>query len=300
MMAEKICKMKNIFAAIRIRKIMCLLMTVGILCLIPCTEMSAAGIDSTPTGSTEERTYIEEPGSAQTQEDLEELNIANHLTVTYNNGNGQVNGNLRILLTLTLLGIAPILIIMLTSFTRVLIVLHFTRSALNTQTAPPNQVMIGLALFLTFFIMRPYMTQIYEEAILPFDQGKIDQEEFLERGIQPLREFMYTQTETSDVRVFLEISGEEWDGNSLDSIPLTVLVPSFMIGELRQAFIIGFIIYIPFIVIDMVVASTLMSMGMMMLPPTTISMPFKILLFVIADGWNLIIVGLIGSFRLTV
>ena len=160
--------------------------------------------------------------------------------------------------------------------------------------------MIGLALFLTFFIMRPYMTQIYEEAILPFDQGKIDQEEFLERGIQPLREFMYTQTETSDVRVFLEISGEEWDGNSLDSIPLTVLVPSFMIGELRQAFIIGFIIYIPFIVIDMVVASTLMSMGMMMLPPTTISMPFKILLFVIADGWNLIIVGLIGSFRLTV
>ena len=149
-MAEKICKMKNIFAAIRIRKIMCLLMTVGILCLIPCTEMSAAGIDSTPTGSTEERTYIEEPGSAQTQEDLEELNIANHLTVTYNNGNGQVNGNLRILLTLTLLGIAPILIIMLTSFTRVLIVLHFTRSALNTQTAPPNQVMIGLALFLTF------------------------------------------------------------------------------------------------------------------------------------------------------
>ena len=300
MMAEKICKMKNIFAAIRIRKIMCLLMTVGILCLIPCTEMSAAGIDSTPTGSTEERTYIEEPGSAQTQEDLEELNIANHLNVTYNNGNGQVNGNLRILLTLTLLGIAPILIIMLTSFTRVLIVLHFTRSALNTQTAPPNQVMIGLALFLTFFIMRPYMTQIYEEAILPFDQGKIDQEEFLERGIQPLREFMYTQTETSDVRVFLEISGEEWDGNSLDSIPLTVLVPSFMIGELRQAFIIGFIIYIPFIVIDMVVASTLMSMGMMMLPPTTISMPFKILLFVIADGWNLIIVGLIGSFRLTV
>ncbi len=299
-MAEKICKMKNIFAAIRIRKIMCLLMTVGILCLIPCTEMSAAGIDSTPTGSTEERTYIEEPGSAQTQEDLEELNIANHLTVTYNNGNGQVNGNLRILLTLTLLGIAPILIIMLTSFTRVLIVLHFTRSALNTQTSPPNQVMIGLALFLTFFIMRPYMTQIYEEAILPFDQGKIDQEEFLERGIQPLREFMYTQTETSDVRVFLEISGEEWDGNSLDSIPLTVLVPSFMIGELRQAFIIGFIIYIPFIVIDMVVASTLMSMGMMMLPPTTISMPFKILLFVIADGWNLIIVGLIGSFRLTV
>ena len=143
------------------------------------------------------------------------------------------------------------------------------------------------------------MTQIYEEAIVPLDEGRIDQEEFFERGIQPLREFMYTQTETNDVRVFLEISGEEWDGGDLDTIPLTILVPSFIIGELRQAFIIGFIIYIPFIVIDMVVASTLMSMGMMMLPPTTISMPFKILLFVIADGWNLIIMGLIGSFHLT-
>ena len=230
---------------------------------------------------------------------MEELNIANHLTVTYNNGNGQLNGNLRILMTLTLIGLAPILLIMLTSFTRVLIVLHFTRAALNTQTAPPNQVLIGIALFLTFFIMRPYMTQIYEEAIVPLDEGRIDQEEFFERGIQPLREFMYTQTETNDVRVFLEISGEEWDGGDLDTIPLTILVPSFIIGELRQAFIIGFIIYIPFIVIDMVVASTLMSMGMMMLPPTTISMPFKILLFVIADGWNLIIMGLIGSFHLT-
>ena len=298
-MTERLCIMKNIFAAIRWNKIICLLTTVGILCLIPCAESRAAGIDSTPAGTTEERTYIDEPGSAQTQEDLEELNIANHLTVTYNNGNGQLNGNLRILMTLTLIGLAPILLIMLTSFTRVLIVLHFTRAALNTQTAPPNQVLIGIALFLTFFIMRPYMTQIYEEAIVPLDEGRIDQEEFFERGIQPLREFMYTQTETNDVRVFLEISGEEWDGGDLDTIPLTILVPSFIIGELRQAFIIGFIIYIPFIVIDMVVASTLMSMGMMMLPPTTISMPFKILLFVIADGWNLIIMGLIGSFNLT-
>lgn len=298
-MTEGFCIMKNIFAAIRWNKIICLLMTVGILCLIPCAESSAAGIDSTPAGTTEERTYIEEPGSAQSQEDLEELNIANHLTVTYNNGNGQLNGNLRILMTLTLIGLAPILLIMLTSFTRVLIVLHFTRAALNTQTAPPNQVLIGIALFLTFFIMRPYMTRVYEEAIVPLDEGRIDQEEFFERGIQPLREFMYTQTETSDVRVFLEISGEEWDGENLDTIPLTILVPSFIVGELRQAFIIGFIIYIPFIVIDMVVASTLMSMGMMMLPPTTISMPFKILLFVIADGWNLIIMGLIGSFHLT-
>ena len=142
--------------------------------------------------------------------------------------------------------------------------------------------------------MQPTATKIYQEAIVPFDQGEMTQEEFFEAGIEPLREFMYRQTQTKDVKVFMNISGTEWDG-TLDGIPLTVLVPSFVVGELRQAFIIGFLIYIPFIVIDMV-ASTLMSMGMMMLPPTTISMPFKILLFVLADGWNLIIVNLVESF----
>ena len=155
---------------------------------------------------------------------------------------------------------------------------------------------MGLALFLTFFIMRPTLTQIYDEAVVPMEEGTITQEEFFEKGIQPLREFMYTQTQTKDVRLFLEISGDEWESGSLDDIPLTVLVPAFIVGELRMAFIIGFIIYIPFIVIDMVVSSTLMSMGMMMLPPTTISMPFKILLFVLADGWDLIIVNLTATF----
>ena len=241
------------------------------------------------------RTNIEEPGSAQSQEDLSELNIANNLTVTYNDGNGQVNGTLRILLTLTMIALAPTLLIMLTSFTRVIIVLHFTRAALNTQTAPPNQVLIGLALFLTYFIMQPTITQVYQEAIVPFEEGTITQEEFFDAGIEPFRQFMYGQTQTKDVRVFMDISGQEWDG-SLEGIPLAVLIPSFIIGELRQAFIIGFLIYIPFIVIDMVVSSTLMSMGMMMLPPTTISMPFKILLFVLADGWNLIIVNLVKTF----
>ena len=247
--------------------------------------------------STEERTNIEEPGTASTPDELSELNIANTMTVTYNNGNGQVSGSLRILITLTLIALAPTLLIMLTSFTKVLIVLHFTRSALNTQTAPPNQVLIGLALFLTFFIMRPYMTQIYEEAVVPMEQGEIDQQEFLERGIQPLREFMYKQTQTEDVDVFMDISGDSWESGALDDIPLSVLAPAFMVGQLREAFIIGFIIYIPFIVIDMVVSSALMSMGMMMLPPTTISMPFKILLFVLADGWNLIIVNLVRTFK---
>lgn len=287
--------MKKMFAAIRIREIICLLMMVGILCIIPCKEAKATTIDTTPAGTTETRTNIEEPGSAESAEDLSELNIANNLTITHTDGNGQVNGTLRILITLTLIALAPTLLIMLTSFTRIIIVLHFTRAALNTQTAPPNQVLIGLALFLTFFIMKAPLTQIYNEAVVPFDEGTIEQEEFFELGMQPLREFMYGQTQVDDVRLFVEISGEEWDG-SLDGIPNTILIPSFIISELRTAFIIGFLVYIPFIVIDMVVASTLMSMGMMMLPPTTISMPFKILLFVLADGWNLIIGNLVKSF----
>lgn len=287
---------KNKCSAKRISKIICLLIMVGILCIMPTMKVKATEAATGLTGTTDERTNITEPGSAQDADDLAELNIANTVTVTYDNGNGQVNGTLRILITLTLIALAPTLLIMLTSYTRVLIVLHFTRAALNTQTAPPNQVLIGLALFLTFFIMRPYMTQIYEEAVIPMEQGQIDQEEFFKRGIQPFREFMYKQTQKEDVLVFMDIAGEEWESGALDDIPLTVLVPSFMVGELRQAFIIGFVIYIPFIVIDMVVASALMSMGMMMLPPTTISMPFKILLFVLADGWNLIIVELIRTF----
>ena len=152
-----------------------------------------------------------------------------------------------------------------------------------------------MALILTFFIMEPTITQINEQAIQPFEAGELTQEEAFEAGIQPLREFMYPQTQVKDVQLFMDIAGMEWDGKN-DSIPLSVLLPSFMLSELRIAFWIGFMIYIPFIVIDMVVASTLMSMGMMMLPPTTISMPFKILLFVIADGWSLVIGNLVQTF----
>ena len=247
------------------------------------------------TGTDDNRTNITDPGSAQTAEDLAKLNIANYVTVTYDNGNGDINGALRIFITLTLIAIAPSLVIMMTSFTRIILVLHFTRTALNTQTAPPNMVMIGLALFLTFYIMQPTMLRVYNEAYVPFNNGEITQQELLDKAMTPIREFMYPQTQRKDVVMFMEISGEEWDG-TLDDIPNTILVPSFMISELRTGFIIGFLIYIPFIVIDMVVASVLMSMGMMMLPPTTISMPFKILLFVLADGWNLIIGSLVKTF----
>lgn len=287
--------MKKYFAVNRIWKIICLLLTVGILCIIPGTEAYATSVDTEPAGTTERRTNIEEPGTAETAEDLNQLNISNNLTITHTDGNGEVNGTIRILITLTLIALAPTLLIMLTSFTRIIIVLHFTRAALSTQTAPPNQVLIGLALFLTFFIMKAPLTQIYDEAVVPFDEGTIEQEEFFEIGMQPLRKFMYGQTQVDDVRLFLEISQEEWDG-TLEGIPNVVLIPAFIVSELRTAFIIGFLIYIPFIVIDMVVASTLMSMGMMMLPPTTISMPFKILLFVLADGWNLIIGQLVKTF----
>ena len=252
-------------------------------------------VDSHLTGENESRTNITEPGSAQTASDLKELNISNDLTITYNDGNGELSGALRILLTLTLIALAPLLLIMLTSFTRIIIVLHFTRAALNTTTAPPNNVLIGLALFLTFFIMNPTLTAVYNDAVVPFENGEITQEEALSVGMQPFREFMYGQTQTKDVDLFIQIANVEWDG-ALDTIPNYVLIPSFIVSELRSAFLIGFVIYIPFIVIDMIVASVLMSMGMMMLPPTTISMPFKILLFILADGWNLIIGSLVKSF----
>ena len=276
-----------------ILKIICLLVTVGILC-INWGSVSKAQ-EWHLTGDTEYSTVINEPGSATTPDELNNVNIVNGVTITYNDGNGSLNGALRILIILTLIAIAPTLIIMMTSFTRIIIVLHFTRSALNTQTAPPNQILIGLALILTFFIMQPTFERVYNEAIIPFEEGTIEQEEAFELAMLPMREFMYHQTQLKDVELFMNISGQEWDGN-IESIPNAVLVPSFMISELRTAFWIGFMIYIPFIVIDMVVASTLMSMGMMMLPPTTISMPFKILLFVLADGWSLIIGQLVQTF----
>ncbi|MBO5209189.1 MAG: flagellar type III secretion system pore protein FliP [Lachnospiraceae bacterium] len=290
--------MKKYFSGHYIKKFMCLLFLAGILCISRKEVVYATGsayVESNLTGTSNERTNVENPGTSESEEDLKELNIANTVTVTYNDGNGNLNGALRILITLTLIAIAPSLIIMLTSFTRIIIVLHFTRAALNTQTAPPNNVLIGLALFLTFFIMKPTLSTIYTEAYVPFENGELTQEEAIEEALDPIREFMYSQTQKKDVSLFMEINRTEWNGE-LEEIPMSVLIPSFIISELRTAFIIGFLIYIPFIVIDMVVASTLMSMGMMMLPPTTISMPFKILLFVLADGWYLIIGNLVKTF----
>ena len=240
-------------------------------------------------------TVIREPGTATDRGDISELNVSNNLSITYTDKQGNLSGTLRILITLTLVALIPFLVLMMTSFTRILVVLHFVRAALGTQTSPPNQVLVGLTLFLTFFIMNPVITQINETAVKPFEAEQLDQEEFVDAALKPLREFMYPQTQTKDVRLFMDIAKIE-SVESIDDIPTRVLVPAFVISELRKAFIIGFLIYIPFIVIDMVVASTLMSMGMMMLPPTTISMPFKILLFILADGWNLVIGNLVKTF----
>ena len=214
--------------------------------------------------------------------------------ITYNNDEGSMSAPIRILLLLTIITLAPSILIMLTSYTRIIIVLHFVRTAVGTQTAPPNQVLIGLALFLTFFIMWPTFDQINTTVIEPLDKNEITTEQAFELAEVPVREFMYTYTQEQDLKLFIDISGQEYE--TVDDVPMTVVIPAFIIGELRQAFIMGFLIYIPFIVIDMVVSSVLMSMGMMMLPPTTISLPFKILLFILADGWNLIIANLVRTF----
>jgi len=214
---------------------------------------------------------------------------------TDDSANG-LSSTLQILILLTVISLAPSILIMVTSFTRILVVLHFTRTSTGLQTTPPNQVLIGLALFLTLFIMSPVFTQINEQALQPLAANEITQEEALDRGLEPLRDFMFKQIRNEgDLTLFCNIAGIE-EVETLDEIPTYVLIPAFIISELRIAFYIGFIIYIPFIVIDMVVSSTLMSMGMMMLPPTVISTPFKILLFIVVDGWSLIVGELVQTF----
>lgn len=217
------------------------------------------------------------------------------LTVDTANDEGSLAGTLQMLLVITVISLAPSIVIMMTSFTRIIVVFHFLRTALGTQSTPPNNVLIGLALFLTLFIMTPTLNRINEEGIKPLSNGEITQQEGLEACMEPLRDFMFQNVETKDVSFFMEMARVE-DVEEISDVPNSVLIPAFMMGELRKSFIIGFMIYIPFIIIDMVVASTLMSMGMMMLPPTTISMPFKILLFIMADGWELVIGELVKSF----
>lgn len=206
-----------------------------------------------------------------------------------------VSSTLQLLALLTVLSLAPGILIMMTSFTRIIIVLSFVRTGLGTQSMPPNQVLVGLALFLTFFIMSPIVVEMNETAFQPYLEGEMEQQEALDTAVVPLKEFMAKNTREKDLALFFKYAELE-KPDSIEEIPLTSLIPAFAISEMKTAFQIGFVIFIPFLIIDMVVASTLMAMGMMMLPPVMISLPFKILLFVLVDGWYLIIESLLVSF----
>jgi len=205
------------------------------------------------------------------------------------------SSSIQILLILTVLSVAPSILIMMTGFTRIIIVLSFVRTALGTQQMPPNQVLVGLALFITLFVMSPVITDINENAYKPYVAGTITQQEATDNAIKPLKEFMLRQTYKKDLNMFMEM-GKVAPVETTDQLPITVVIPSFITSELKRAFQIGFFILIPFLIIDMVVASTLMSMGMMMLPPTVIALPFKILLFILVDGWGLTVKTLVQGF----
>ncbi|SMC19348.1 flagellar biosynthetic protein FliP [Desulfacinum hydrothermale DSM 13146] len=207
----------------------------------------------------------------------------------------QVAGVLKILFVLTVLSVAPSILVLMTSFTRLAVVFAFLRTALGTQQSPPNQVIVGLALFLTLSIMWPVWQQINEQALQPFQAQEISGEEFVQRAVTPLKHFMLKQTRTKDLKLFTSFTSDEKPKNA-EALPLAALVPAFVISELKTAFQIGFLLYIPFLVLDMVVASILLSMGMMMLPPVMISLPFKLMLFVLVDGWNLLVASLVKSF----
>jgi len=202
---------------------------------------------------------------------------------------------IKVLLVLTLLSFLPALILTMTSFTRLVIVFSLLRHAMGTQQAPPNQVMVGLALFLTFFVMRPVWVEVQEQALAPYLDGQIREGEAFEKAIGPFRSFMFQETRKKDLGLFLQLSKTTPPKEPSD-IPTSVLVPAFITSELKTAFEIAFLLYIPFLVIDMVVASVLMSMGMMLLPPIMISLPFKLMLFVLADGWNMVVKSLVESF----
>lgn len=220
-----------------------------------------------------------------------EVDLGNVLRIE---GGGGPGGVLGLMVLLTVLSLAPSLLILTSAFTRIVVVLSFLRSALGTQQAPPNQVIIGLALFLTFFIMAPVYTQINEQALKPLTEGRITQSQALENAAVPLKRFMLENTREKDLALFIRLSGTEPERP--EAVSLTTLTPAFVISELRVAFQIGFLLFIPFIVIDMVVSSILMSMGMFMLPPVMISLPFKLLLFVMVDGWHLVVSSIVDGF----
>ncbi len=254
-------------------------------------EAAAAAEAVTPLEEGEPLPDGDEQAEEAAQEEEEREDFLTELTKLLDSRSASV----QIVVLLTLLSIAPSLLMMLTSFVRIVMVLSFTRNAMGLQQMPPNQVLIGFALILSFLVMSPVLEQIKTEAYIPYVAEQIELSEAVERGTQPVREFMLRQTRSDDLAMFYSFSGETPSEDILET-PMRILMPAFLISEFRCAFEIGFFIYIPFLVIDMIVASTLMSMGMMMLPPITISLPFKVLLFVVVDGWSLTVQALLSSF----
>lgn len=207
---------------------------------------------------------------------------------------GNLSSAMQVVIVLTLLALLPAIVLMMTPFTRIIIIFSFIRRALGLQTIPPNQIVIGLSLFLTLYIMNPIFSQIYVNAYIPFSEGQIDQSVAFEKAMDPLRDYMFKQVRKDDLALFVKLDGKT-QIDKMEDVSTTALVPAFIISELKTAFIIGFKLFIPFLVIDMVVASTLMALGMMMLPPVMISLPFKILLFVLVDGWNLLTTAILAG-----
>ncbi|MFZ7944704.1 flagellar type III secretion system pore protein FliP [Neobacillus sp. 19] len=216
--------------------------------------------------------------------------------ISFSGAGNDSSMTVKLILLLTVLSVAPSILLLMTSFTRIAIVLSFVRNALGTQQMPPNQVIMGISLLLTFFIMGPTLQQVNEQALQPFFKGEISQSAAMDKASLPMKEFMAKQTRESDLKLFLDYSKKK-NINSIADIPLTTLVPAFAISELKTAFQMGFLIFIPFVIIDMIVASILMAMGMMMVPPSLISLPFKILLFILVDGWHLVVESLFVSFK---
>ncbi len=223
---------------------------------------------------------------------------AGALSINFNDFTGESSlvPALKIVVVLTILSVAPAILLMMTSFTRILIVLGFIRLALGTQSMPPNQVVVGLAMFLTFFTMQPVWENIDKNALTPYMSHTIEHEEAIKNALKPVQGFMLKQTRDNDLKIFYEMN-QTPPPDRPDDIPITTLIPAFMLSELKTAFEIGFLIYVPFLVVDMVISSILMAMGMMMLPPTVVSLPFKLVLFILVDGWNLLIESLVKSFQ---
>lgn len=212
--------------------------------------------------------------------------------------NGQGSDVVKMIIILTMISLAPFILLMMTCFTRIIIVFSFLRNAMGLQQTPPNQVLVGLALFITFFIMQPVLSQVNETALQPYNDGVIETQEFLDRASVPMKEFMLKQTTATEVELFKGLSADETVASLKGTeLPLHIVIPAFITSELKRAFLIGFLLYIPFLVIDLIVASTLMSMGMIMLSPVMISLPFKIMLFVVVDGWGLLIKTLIMTYN---